>query len=257
MNKVEILGVKIDNLSLQEVLEKIKKFLISENQHFIVTPNPEFLVLAKKNHDFKEILNYADISCADGVGLVKAAKFLGKRLQRVTGVDLVWAISELAEKNNYPVYLLGAGELVAATASEMLKKEYPNLNIVGAESGGEILDPIQKDPDLLNRINETEPKILFVALGQIKQESWIFYNLDKIPSIKLAIGVGGAFDYISGKIKRPPKFIRKMGFEWLYRLILEPWRYKRIFNAVFVFPILIMFSKIKKFRPGNERNLKS
>ncbi len=252
MNKVEILGVKIDNLSLQEVLEKIKLFLNSQNQHFIVTPNPEFLVASNKDEDFKKILNYADIACADGIGLIKAAKFLGQRLQRVTGVDLVWAICELAEQNNYSVYFLGAGEMIAAGASLNLKNEYPNLNIVGAESGGLIIDPKQNDWDLINRINETKPEILFVALGQIKQESWIFYHLDKMTSVKLAIGVGGAFDYISGKIKRPPKFIRNIGLEWLFRLILEPHRFKRIINATILFPILVIIYKIKKSFAKNE-----
>lgn len=253
MDKVEILGVKIDNLSLQEVLEKVKLFLASKNQHFIVTPNPEFLVAAKKDQNFKEILNFADLACADGVGLIKAAKFLGKRLQRTTGVDLVWAISELAEQVGFSVYFLGAGEMIAAQAGENLHQQFPKLKIVGAESGGLIIDPKQDDLDLLNRINDARPKILIAAFGQIKQEKWIFYHLDQLPSVKLAIGVGGALDYISGTAKRAPKFIRRMGIEWLYRLIWEPWRWKRIMNAVIVFPILVLFSKIKKrFRPHKE-----
>ena len=133
MSKVEILGVKIDNLSLQEVLEKIRQFLNSKNQHYIVTPNPEFLVAANKDKNFREILNLADITCADGVGLIKAAKSLGKRLQRVTGVDLVWAISELAEQENYPVYFLGAGEMVAAATTEVLQKKFSRLYIIYTE----------------------------------------------------------------------------------------------------------------------------
>jgi len=244
--KIEILGVKIDNLSLQEVLEKIKQFLISPNQHFIVTPNPEFLVEAQKDNHFKEILNYADLSCADGVGLLKAAKFLGKRLQRVTGVDLVWAICELAAKNNYSVYLLGGGEMVAAKASQNLQEQFPDLKIVGAESGGVVIDPKNIDEELINRINDAKPKIIFIALGQVKQEKWIFYHLDKLPSIKLAIGVGGAFDYISGETKRAPKFIRRLGLEWLFRLIIQPERWKRIFNAVIIFPLLVLKSKFIK-----------
>lgn len=246
MNQVEILGVKIDNLSLQEVLEKIKQFLDSPNQHYIVTPNPEFLVAAQKDEKFKEILNYADVAVADGIGLVKAAKFLGQRLQRVTGVDLVWTICELAEQKNSPVYFLGAKELIAAQAAENLKKYYPNLKIAGAESGGEIIDPSQNDLDLLNRINDTKPLIIFVAFGQVKQEKWIFYHLDKLPTVKLAIGIGGALDYISGRVVRAPKFIRRIGLEWLYRLIWEPKRWKRIFNAVVVFPVLVLISKLKK-----------
>jgi len=243
MNKVEILGVKIDNLSLQEVLEKTGQFLDSADQHYIVTPNPEFLVAAQKDQNFKEILNYADIAVADGIGLIKAAKYLGKRLQRVTGVDLVWAISELAEQKNCPVYFLGGGEMVAASATEVLQQEFPNLKVVGAESGGEIADPQQTDSDLLNRINDAGPKILFIAFGQVKQEKWIFYHLDKLPSVKLAIGIGGAFDYISGIVKRPPRFIQRAGLEWLYRLIKQPQRWQRIFNAIVIFPLLVVKSR--------------
>lgn len=240
MDKVEILGVKIDNLSLQEVLEKINQFLDSKNQHYIVTPNPEFLLAAQKDQNFKEILNYADIACADGIGLIKAAKFLGKRLQRVTGVDLIWSICELAEQNNYSVYFLGALDLVAAAAAEVLQQNFPNLKVVGAESGGEIIDPGQTDSDLLNRINDAKPKIIFVAFGQVKQEKWIFYHLDRLPAVKLAIGVGGAFDYFSGAVSRAPAFLRRLGLEWLYRLIRQPSRFQRIINAVIVFPILII-----------------
>ncbi len=245
--RVKILGVKIDNLSLQEVLEKINQFLDSKNQHYIVTPNPEFLVAAQKDNQFKEILNLADIACADGTGLIKAAKFFGKRLQRVTGVDLVWVTCELAEQKNCSVYLLGAGGMIAEQAAENLKQEFPNLKIAGAESGGEIVNPKQIDQDLINRINIAKPKILFVAFDQVKQEKWIFYHLDKLPSVKLAIGVGGTFDYISGAVKRAPKFLRRLGLEWLYRLIWEPSRFERIINAVIVFPFLVIKKRFLGF----------
>ena len=253
MNKVEILGVKIDNLSLQEVLEKVSQFLVSKNQHYIVTPNPEFLVAASRDQNFKKILNYADIAVADGVGLIKAAKFLGQRLQRVTGVDLVYNISELASIKKYPVYFLGAEEMIAAQAAESLKQEFPDLKITGAESGGEIIDPRQTDQDLINRINDAKPKILFVAFGAVKQEEWIFHHLDKLPSVKLAIGVGGTFDFFSGHVRRAPKFLRQAGLEWLYRLIRQPSRWKRILNAVIVFPFLILKEKIiGKFKKEEE-----
>ena len=249
--KVEILGVGIDNLSLQEVLEKINHFLTDKNKHYIVTPNPEFLVVAQKDKNFKEILNYADIACADGIGLIKAAKRLNKRLQRVTGVDLVWAIAELAAGNNWPIYFLGAKELIAAKTAEVLQQEFPNLKVAGAESGGEVIDSRSTDQDLLNRINDAKPKIIFIAFGQVKQEKWIFYHLDELLSVKLAIGVGGAFNYISGNAWRAPAILRRLGLEWLFRLILEPSRWPRILNAVVVFPYLILKNEIKKKFQGN------
>lgn len=248
MNKVEILGIKIDNLSLQEVLENCKAFLDSNEPHYIVTPNPEFLVAAQNDENFHEILNYADLAIADGIGLIHAANFLKKKLVRVTGVDLVWSLSELAEQKNCSIYFLGGNDLVAAQTAEYLKEQYPNLIIAGAESGGYIDDPKFEDKDLIERINDSKPDIILVAFGQVKQEKWIYYNLDKLPTIKLAVGIGGAFDYLSGNIPRAPKLIRQLGFEWLYRLIKEPKRWKRIFNATIIFPWLVFKEKyfIKK-----------
>ncbi|MFA5021970.1 MAG: WecB/TagA/CpsF family glycosyltransferase [Patescibacteria group bacterium] len=240
MSKVEILGVKIDDLSLQEILEQINKFLDSNNQHYIVTPNPEFLVAAQNNKKFRDILNYADIAVADGVGLTYAAKFFKQRLQRITGVDLIWYICQLAEQKSCSVYFLGAAESVAQKTAEILKEEFPNLKIAGAQSGGQLIDPKIVDENLIKEINQTAPQIIFVALGQVKQEEWIFHQLDKLPSVKLAMGVGGAFDYISEAVPRAPQYLRKIGLEWLYRLIREPKRWRRIVDAVIIFPLLII-----------------
>jgi len=244
MEKVDILGVGIDNLSLQEVLEEVTHFLQSRNQHFIVTPNPEFLVAAAKDKQFKEILNYADIAVSDGVGLLYAAKFNKRKLVRVTGVDLVWAISELANEKTkpWPIYLLGAADGVADEAAKVLTDQFPDLKMVGAQSGGEVTAGAT-DYHIINEINIAKPKILFVAFGQGKQEKWIYNNLDKLPSVKLAIGVGGAFDYISGATPRAPKILQKLGLEWLYRLIQEPRRWERIVNAIIIFPALIIKDK--------------
>ena len=225
MDKVEILGVKIDNLSLQEVLEKVGNFLESKNKYFIVTANPEFLVAAKKDKNFKDILNYADIAVADGVGLVYAAKFLGHKLQRITGVDLFGYLCELAEKTDTPVYL------------------------VGAESGGLILSngetqTANGNAEIINRINLAKPKILFVALGQVKQEKWIFKHLDQLSSVKVAVGVGGTFDFVAGTVARAPELMRNLGLEWLYRLIQEPGRAKRIFNATVIFSFSVLKNKV-------------
>lgn len=244
MDKVDILGVKIDNLSFQEVLEKVKLFLGSKHQHFIVTANPEFIVAANQDEVFKEILNYADVAVADGVGLIHAAKWQGQRLQRVPGINLVWSICELAQEYDWPIYLLGGKEGIAKQATEVLTNNFPTLKIVGAKSGGYIADPTQPTIDIDININQTKPKILFVAFGQVKQEKWIFNNLDKIPSVKLAIGVGGSFDYISGTVPRAPEYLQRLGFEWLYRLIQEPKRWRRIYKATIVFSFLLIKKRL-------------
>jgi len=245
MSQVKILGIKINNLSPQEILERIDSFLQSKNKHYVVTPNPEFLVAATKDKKFREILNYADLSIADGVGLTLAAKFLGQRLLRFTGADLVGYLCELAEQKNYPVFLLGGGPDIARQTAENLRLNFPQLKITGTESGGQVDSAGRQNntADIINKINQARPKILFVAFGQVKQEKWIFNNLDQLNSVKVAIGVGGAFDFIAGRLKRAPKLLQRIGLEWLYRLIQEPARYKRIFNAIIVFGWLILKDK--------------
>ena len=220
--KVEILGVKIDNLTMEEALQKIEGFLTDGRQHYIVTPNPEFLVLAQKDEKFRQILNQADLAVPDGIGLIFASWFLGRPLkQRIAGTDLMERICQTAAQKKWPVFLIGGPQGVAEKAGENLRKKYLGLQI------GTVL-----------RIQS----ILFVALRAPKQEKWINENLKKIPSIKLAMGIGGAFDFISNKIPRAPKFLRAIGLEWLWRLFCQPWRIKRIFKAVIVFPYLVMRS---------------
>ena len=245
-SKTEILGVLIDNLSLQEVLAKSQRLINSGQQHFIVTPNPEFIVAAQHDQRFKEILNYADIAVADGFGLILAAKVLNKKLMRVTGIDLLSQLTSLSAQRGWPVYFLGGGPDIAARTAQTLNKQHTNLIIAGAVSGGVITDPAKIDQAVIQAINRAQPKILFVAFGHGKQEKWIFHHLDKLPSVKLAVGVGGAFDYIAGVTKRSPILIQQLGLEWLWRLIHQSWRWKRIITAVIIFPLLVAKQKFFK-----------
>jgi N-acetylglucosaminyldiphosphoundecaprenol N-acetyl-beta-D-mannosaminyltransferase len=257
--KVNILGVLIDNLSKSEVLKKVEQFLINDSQsqrpslirangriqHYIVTPNPEIVVAAQKDKEFLEILNRADLAVPDGVGLIFASQYLRQPLQeRVTGVDLMKEICHLAEQKNYSVYFLGGEEGVARKTADTLQKQFPQLQVAGAESGGviEISDFRFKISDLLEKINNTKPDILFVAFGAIKQEKWIAENLKQLPSVKISMGVGGAFDFIAGKIKRAPRWMRRIGLEWLWRLFMQPWRWKRILTATVKFSWMIIKS---------------
>jgi len=165
-------------------------------------------------------------------------------VKRYPGIDLMNDICALTEKEDKSVYLLGSGsdEVVKKTKKALLRK-FPKLKIVGYNSGPKIksikIDDKQlievDDVEVIHDIIMTAPDILFVAFGHNKQEKWIYENLSDLPSIKIAMGVGGAFDYISGKVKRAPIILRKIGFEWLYRLIRQPKRIKRIWKATFVF----------------------
>ncbi len=225
---MKILDVKIDNLNKREILEKVNGFLKSSDQHYLTTPNPEFLVKAQKDEDFKRILNSADICVPDGVGLTYASIFLREPIkERIQGVDLMDKICKQAAQKEWSVFLMGAEMGISDKAAEKLKEKYPDLKI---SSGHEEVSG--------------QPEILFVALGAPKQEKWIRNNLSKLPSVRLAMGVGGSFDFISGKVKRAPKSVRKIGLEWLWRLICQPWRVKRMYNAVIKFPYLVIRSKI-------------
>lgn len=205
--KKDVLGVKIDDITMAEVLERVKGWLSKSGKHYIVTPNPEFLVAAQEDLVFRNILNDADLSIPDGVGL----KLSGKIKNTVYGTDLMEELVAVANEKGFTVGLLGGSKGVAEKCRECLRKKYPKIKIVFAESGGEV---------------DERCDILFVAFGHIKQEKWIANNLRKMP-VKVAMGVGGAFDYISGKIPRAPVWIRNLGFEWLFRLIVQPWRIKR------------------------------
>jgi N-acetylglucosaminyldiphosphoundecaprenol N-acetyl-beta-D-mannosaminyltransferase len=258
LNKEKILGVNITNATKREILEYIVKSLENfKEKLFLVTPNPEFLVLASKNTDFKNILNRAGIALADGVGLLIASKIVGKPLkERFTGVDLVKSLCEAVAEKPITVGFLGGQDGVAGKTAECLLKKHPKLKIgfVGEEWTGELLGhpqhvvndarqsfrgPVASLPPASAPSTSSvravgspssgaipQVDILFVAFGAPKQEFWIAKNLEKIP-VKIAVGVGGAFDYIGGKTPRAPGFVRSIGLEWIFRLIVQPWRIKR------------------------------
>jgi len=237
----KILNVKIDNLFLAEVIENVELYLKSDKQHYIVTTNPEFVMAAQKNENFREILNKSDMSLADGIGIKFAALRFGWKLkQRITGVDLLLEIAEIAEKKNKSIYLLGSKDNVPATTAYRLIEKFPTLKIVGAGKGYRSWHRRFKDKKLIEMINRRKPDIIFVAFGHGKQEKWIAKNLINIPSVKIAMGVGGSFDYISGYVERAPKMLRRLGLEWLYRLIKQPWRLPRIITAVIRFSFAVI-----------------
>ncbi|NQU83800.1 MAG: WecB/TagA/CpsF family glycosyltransferase [Parcubacteria group bacterium] len=245
--KNDILGVKISNITKKEALQKCWQFLNCGNHHVITTPNPEMVVMAQKDDYFRKIFEHADLCLPDGFGLILASRLFGAPLkERITGTDFVSKLCGLAEYGKCSVFLLGAKKGVAKKASEKLKAKYPNLSIVGAESGGLINKmSLEEKYDMLIRINRAKPDILFVAFGHGRQEKWIAENISKMPSIKIAMGIGGAFDFIAGEVKRAPAIFQRAGLEWLWRLIKEPRRYKRIYNATIKFGLLCILHKTR------------
>jgi len=248
MNKVNILGVNVTKVNKKEALQYIEEFLSDFRQHIIFTPNPEMIVLAQKDKEFRNVLNHACLAIADGWGLILASRILKNPLpERISGIDFMIEIIRLAEKRGVGVYFLGGINGVAAKAALKIKNKFSNLKIAGANDGGKINEDGEgeSDDETIDLINKARPEILFVAFGHPKQEKWIFKNLEILPSVKIAMGVGGAFDFLSGKTKRAPSILQRLALEWLWRLILEPKRIKRIFNAVFVFPWLVFKNKVK------------
>ena len=225
--KIEILSVKIDQINLSESIKKITDFLNSTKQHYVVTVNPEFVVEASKNEEFKQVLNNASLSTCDGIGLVLVS---GGKLKRVTGVELTESL--LLEKG-VRVFLLGGEE----GSGEKLAAMHSNI-IVGFERGGKINQEnweLDDNKKVIEKINSSGANILLVGFGQVKQEMWIKNNLSKMSGVKVAIGVGGTFDYLSGNVRRAPKWMRGLGLEWLFRLITQPRRIGRILNATVKF----------------------
>jgi len=234
--RVFILGVKIDNLTMSEVLESVRNFLKDGKQHYIVLPYSEFIVRAQKDKEFQRILNEADLSLCESKGLYLVAGLcLRKSLkENIYGIDLIHNLISNSQFLISKIFLLGGKKDVAKKTKEKLGNK-----IIGAEHGYQDLRKV------VEKINKAEPDILLVGLGSPKQEKWIYKNLKKMPSVKLAIGVGGAFDFISGRIKRAPKFLQKVGFGWLWRLVIQPRRVKRIYNGVIKFSWLILKNRYK------------
>lgn len=265
-----ILGIKIDNFSKSEILAKISEFLRSGKGHLVATPNPEMLVDAEYDWFFKQAINKADLAVADGIGLSLAARYLyGEKITRWAGTDLMEKICEIAVRENKSVYLVGGEQGIAEKAAEKLKKKYSGLKIIGAEKGIIFRDSsprynveaqndnyginyltglnfdVEENEKLLERIRAAGPEVIFVAFGHGKQEKWLAEFLPRLPSVRIGMGVGGAFDYISNQVKRAPKLARQLGLEWLWRLLRQPWRLKRIWKAIVSFGFLAKDYKIQ------------
>lgn len=253
--RITILGTPLSLCSRDEAQGVVRDALQTTNdsgtsthQTTIVTPNPEMLVDATRNQSFAHALAGATLQIPDGTGLIFAAKFLGTPLiERITGTDFLADILHIAAESKKRVYFLGAKDDTATRAASKLQQTIPGWQLVGAENGGEkIVDASgtpQIDAQLTERIRAAAPDILFIAWGHPYQELWMHRALPQLPSVKVAMGVGGAFDFYAGNVRRAPKIFRTLGIEWLWRLILQPWRIKRIFKAVIVFPWLVISRK--------------
>jgi N-acetylglucosaminyldiphosphoundecaprenol N-acetyl-beta-D-mannosaminyltransferase len=237
MGDIYILGAKINDLNLNEAVIKITDFLISGQKGYIVTPNPEICLQSYKSKDFRRILQNSWLAIPDGVGLKLGAWILGTKLENITtGIDLCTEVIKIAEQNNYSILILGGIQEVGERTISLCSYKYPKLKIYYLNGGNFNLQGISDQNNLIEQINAIKPDIIFTCLGAPKQEYFMSANLNAI-NTKLMLGVGGTIDFLSEQIKRAPESWRKLGLEWLWRLIQEPWRWKRIFRAVIIFPL--------------------
>jgi N-acetylglucosaminyldiphosphoundecaprenol N-acetyl-beta-D-mannosaminyltransferase len=225
-DRLHILGLPVNAITYDQWLDLISVWVSGgERVHQVCTINPEFIMIAHGDPNFRNILRRADLCVPDGIGLLWAARHLGRPLpQRVTGSDGLPIIAERAAREGWRLYFLGAAPGVAEQAAEILRVRHPDLQIAGTYSGSPA--PEEED-EIVQRVNASGADILFVAYGAPRQDKWIARNTPRL-RVKMAMGVGGTFDFIAGTIPRAPAWMQRLGLEWLFRLYLQPWRIKRM-----------------------------
>ena len=227
--KVDILGYGVDTFCFDDAVD-----YIYQTHGQIVTINPEMIEYGKKNSEFKDLINNAELVVPDGVGVKIGLKILGTTVERIPGIDLGKAILKRAQYLKKTVALVGAQQDVIENAVVNLKIEMPELNIVYYRDGY-----FTDENEVFQNLLLKKPDVVLVALGSPKQEFFI-NNIKKQLSDSIFIGLGGSFDVWAGKVKRAPKFFRNLGLEWLYRIIAEPERIKRVFPTLplFIFKVI-------------------
>ncbi|HEX2619407.1 MAG TPA: WecB/TagA/CpsF family glycosyltransferase, partial [Phototrophicaceae bacterium] len=241
--RISILGLPVDAITYPEWLDLIGRWIReSDRPRHVCTTNPEFMIVARKDPNFWNILQRCDLCVPDGIGLLYAAKLMGTPLpERVTGSDGVPIIAERAAQADWRLFLLGAAPGIAAKTAEILQTRYPGLQIAGIHSGS----PAPNEEDaIVDLINASRADILLVAYGAPQQDKWIARNLPRL-QVKMAMGVGGSFDFIAGIIPRAPLWMRRAGLEWVYRLYLQPSRIGRMMRLP-RFALLVVWSRIRR-----------
>lgn len=226
VERTKVLGVPVDAITYIQWMKQIHEWVRhSQHPHHVCTVNPEFIMVAQEDSIFFNVLQRADLCVPDGVGLLWATRHLGHPVpERVTGSDGVPLIAQYAAKYGWKLFFLGAGAGVADKAAEILRQQYPDLQIVGTYSGS---PAGYEEEGIVKMVNHSGADILFVAYGAPEQDKWIARNLTRL-DVKMAMGVGGSFDFIAGVVPRAPQWMQNTGLEWLYRLIRQPWRIKRM-----------------------------
>lgn len=286
--KIDVLGIKIDALTMSQALKQVEELAQDKRGHYIVTPNPEFVMQSLKDGKFREIVNKADLAFADGVGILWAAKYLSMPLikikplikfqawgqlffsgisivlfpknltsvipERITGVDMIWEISKLSSRKGLSVFLLGAAPGVAYETSRKLQLLYPGLQIADVMAG----PPHESEEQVINRIKQVKPNFIFLAFPAKDQLLWMQKYAQELSAVMM--GIGGAFDFIAettainapegdkSKARRAPEFLQSRGLEWLWRYFTQPWRKDRIKTATIEFMKTVLAYKLARYK---------
>jgi N-acetylglucosaminyldiphosphoundecaprenol N-acetyl-beta-D-mannosaminyltransferase len=238
-DRIKILEVPIHNVTMDQAINLSHQFMTGSHCRQIATVNPEFVMAASRDPQFMRVLKHADLCIPDGIGLIYASRWMGRPLpERVAGSELVYRLAEQAAEQGWRLFLLGAAPGVAEEAAAKFQALYPGLEIAGTYAGS----PTESDNEfIVSLINKSKADLLFVAYGAPNQDKWIARNQDVLSTVRLAVGVGGSLDFISGRSKRAPEWVQQLGLEWLYRLMREPWRWRRML-ALPRFAVQVLFS---------------
>jgi N-acetylglucosaminyldiphosphoundecaprenol N-acetyl-beta-D-mannosaminyltransferase len=242
--KVNLLGAAIDALNMEETVERVAGFIRSGRPHRIITLNPEFLYRAQSENRLMELAGRADLVTPDGEGIVWACRVAGRPVpERVAGIDLMYRLVERAAAEGWRVYLLGAAPGVAEEAARKFCLDYPGLQVAGVHHG------YFKENEaglIAGEIRKTRPALIFAALGAPRQELWIDRYIEETGAAA-AMGVGGSFDVVAGRVRRAPLWVRRLRLEWLARLLMEPSRWRRQLVLPLFAWLVITKYKLKRF----------
>ena len=242
--KQEILGIAFDDLTREEAARRGAELLGEDRFHYVVTPNPEFILAAERDPEFLRVLNGADLVLADGVGVLYSSKILGTPLKgRVPGIEFAEDMLACLDQMGGRLYLLGAKPGVAQEAGRRILERYPDITLCGTHDGY-----FKDEQAVLLEVAAARPDLLFVCLGAPKQEKWMA-RWGKHTGARLAIGLGGALDVMAGAVERAPESWRKLGLEWAYRLKKEPQRAGRMAKL----PLVLVKAAGERMRSGRGR----
>ncbi|MGU9283463.1 WecB/TagA/CpsF family glycosyltransferase [Clostridium perfringens] len=232
MSRMNFLNTEIDNLTMNEAIDKAEKLILNKKPSYVITPNVDHIVKLESDKEFQNVYKNADLILTDGMPLIWISKMKGNPIkEKISGSDFFPKLCERAAEKGYSLFLLGAAEGVAAKAAENLKEKYKGLNIVGTYSPSYGFE--KKDNEIekiMKMINEVNPDILAVGLGAPKQEKFIYKYREEL-NVPISLAIGASIDFEAGNISRAPKWMQNYGLEWFYRLCKEP---KRMFKRYIV-----------------------